>query len=404
MTTPVLLWEPDGKRIQQIALSLGCAGLVLCAVGASFDLKQFFHSYLMAFTSLAGLALGSLALWMIHNLTGGVWGLVLRRFLEAATRTFPFLALAFLPVAFALSHIYKWAELDVSQNDAQAQYLNVPFFLARTSGYFAAWLILSFFLNRWSAQQDRSDDPRPGQRMQALSGPGLAIFGLTVTFAAIDWIMSLDPTWSSTIFGALVATGQLLPALGLAIALATWFSVASGEGRVARKSQELLATRHSPLATVSLDAWNDLGSLLLTFVMLWSYMMFSQLLLIWSGNLPEEISYYLKRSAGGWQWIGVLLALFYFALPFVLLLSRKMKREPGRLRIVALIVVGMSFVHQFWMIAPVFSPGQFQVHWLDGAALMGVGGFWFAYYFWQLQARPLLPVHVPALEEGVNHA
>jgi len=385
MNTPRQLDWPNWQLLQRIALSVGCAGLVLCAAGAIFEPQQFFHSYLSAFTSWAGIALGSLALWMIHNLTGGSWGLVLRRFLEAATRTLPLLVLAFLPVAFALPHIYSWA--DIHEHNPRAHYLNVPFFLARTGFYFAAWLMLAFFLNRWSAQQDRISDPRPALRMQALSGPGLAIYGLTMTFTAVDWIMSLDPSWSSTIFGALVATGQMLPALGLAIALATWFGT------------------RPPLAEIATpDVWNDLGNLLLTFVMLWAYMMFSQLLIIWSGNLPEEISFYVIRSEGGWQWVGVMLAIFYFALPLVLLLSRDIKRKPERLRIVALAVVGMSFVHQFWMIAPVFSPRRFYLHWMDVTALAGLGGFWFSYFFWQLQARPLLPVHEPALEEAMSHA
>ena len=404
MTMPVQLSEPDWKRLQWIALSVGCAGLVLCTGGVFFDPKQFFHSYLLAFTYWTGIALGSLALWMLHNLTGGAWGFVLRRFLEAATRTFPLLVLAFLPVAFALPHIYSWAEpeqvANIHENNLQTQYLNVPFFLARTGIYFGSWLILSFFLNRWAAEQDRSPDPRPALRMQALSGPGLVIFGLTVTFAAVDWIMSLDPTWSSTIFGALVATGQMLPALGLTIALATWFRGAWGVGR--GPSDAPRSTVHGPRPTP--DAWNDLGSLLLAFVMLWTYLMFSQLLIIWSGNLPEEIPWYLIRSGGGWQWVAVMLAVFYFGLPFALLLSPNMKREPRRLRIVALTVVGMSIVHQFWMIAPVYSPRHFHVHWMDVAALIGLGGFWFSYYFWQLQTRPLHPVHVPAIEEGVSHA
>jgi hypothetical protein len=385
MNTPQQLDWLNWQRLQRIALSVGCAGLVLCAVGAIFEPQQFFHSYLSAFTSWAGIALGSLALGMIHNLTGGRWGLVLRRFLEAATRTLPLLVLAFLPVAFALPSIYSWT--DAHEHNPQAHYLNVPFFLARTGIYFAAWLMLAFFLNRWSAQQDRSADPRPALRMQALSGPGLVIYGLTMSFAAVDWIMSLDPDWSSTIFGVLVATGQMLPALGLAIALATWFGT------------------RPPLAEIATpDIWNDLGNLLLTFVMLWAYMMFSQLLIIWSGNLPEEISFYLIRSEGGWQWVGVMLAIFYFALPFVLLLSRDIKRKPERLRIVALAVVGMSFIHQFWMIAPVFSPRQIHLHWMDVTALAGVGGFWFWWFLWQLQARPLLPIHEPALTEAVSHA
>ena len=388
--TQQLDW-PDWRRLQGTALAVGVVGLALCAGGAVFDPDQFFHSYLTAFTSWTGIALGSLAMWMIHNLTGGHWGYVLRRFLEAATRTLPLLLLAFLPLAFTLPRIYSWVGPgefpDSHEHNPRPEYLNASFFLVRSGIYFTCWLVLEFFLNRWSAEQDRSADPRPALRMEALSGPGLVVYGLTVTFAAVDWIMSLDPHWSSTIFGAIVATGQFLPAFGLAIALASWFAV------------------RSPLAEVTnADIWNDLGGLLLAFVMFWAYMMFSQLLLVWSGNLPEEISWYLIRSEGGWQWVGAVLAVFYFALPFVLLLSRDIKREPRRLRIVALAVVGMSFVHQFWMIAPVYSRRQFQLHWLDAAALAGVGGFWFAYFFWQLQARPLIPVHFPALEEAVSHA
>ena len=384
--TPHFDW-PQRQRVQRTALAVGCAGLALCAVGALFDLDQFFRSYLAAFTSWLGIALGSLAVWMIHNLTGGHWGLVIRRFLEAATRTLPLLLVAFVPIAFALPRIYLWAG-PASLGDAEdyhprEHYLNVPFFLIRAGVYFTCWLTIVFLLNRFSRRQDETADPRLAEGMTSLSGPGLAIYGLTVTFAAVDWVMSLDPNWSSTIFGAIVATGQMLPAMGLAIALATWFA-----GR----------SPHSEL--VSADIWNDLGNLLLTFVMLWTYMMFSQLLLIWSGNLPEEISWYFVRSEGGWQLIGVVLAVFYFAFPFVLLLFRDIKREPKRLRIVALAVVGMSFVHQFWMVAPVFSPGHFRLHWMDLAALAGVGGFWLACFFWQLQTRPLVPVEM----EGAQHA
>jgi hypothetical protein len=405
MNTPLPLPGPDWKRLQWTSLYIGGAGLVLCAAGAFFDPQQFCRSYLIAFTAWTGIALGSLALWMLHNLTGGMWGLILRRFLEAATRTLPLLVLAFLPVALGLPEIYSWAghgdSALIDEHNAKPHYLNVPFFVTRTGIYFACWLALSFFLNRWSAEQDRSADPRPAERMEALSGPGLVIYALTVTLAAVDWIMSLEPAWSSTIFGVLVATGQMLPALGLAIALATWFA--------ARPSPHAFPAPHEGESgrgeeITTPENWNDLGSLLFAFVMLWTYMMFSQLLLIWSGNLPEEITYYLIRSDGGWQWVGVMLAVFYFGLPFALLLSRDVKRDPRKLRIVALALVGMSFIHQFWMIAPVFSPHQLLLHWMDVAALAGLGGFWFAYYFRQLQARPLLPVYWPKPAEEVSHA
>jgi hypothetical protein len=381
---------PEAQWFERIAMIAGCAGVAGCALGAVLRLDLFFHSYLFAFTSWLAIALGSLAIWMIHNLTGGYWGLVLRRFLEAATRTLPFLLLAFLPIAFMLPDIYPWARSgnpgETLEHNPRPEYLNVPFFLIRAGVYFACWLIIAFFLNRWSRQQDHTADPETEQRMHGLSGPGLVIYGMTVTFAAIDWIMSLQPNWSSTIFGAIVATGQMLPALALAIAFATWF-----------------ASRPPLRELVTPDIWNDLGNLLLAFVMLWTYMMFSQLLLIWSGNLPEEITWYLVRIEGGWLWVGVLLAVFYFALPFLLLLSRDIKREPRRLRIVALTVVAMSFVHQYWMIAPVFSPEEVYRFWMDIAAFVGLGGFWMFCFFWQLQTRPLIPLHLPAQQEEVAH-
>jgi len=210
---------------------------------------------------------------------------------------------------------------------------------------------------------------------------------LTVTFAAIDWLMSLEPQWYSTIFGAIVATGQMLPALAFAIAVLTFLA---GHPVVAQYA--------------TAQVWNDLGNLLLAFVMLWTYMSFSQFLLIWSGNLPEEIVWYLARAEGGWQIIAVVLAVCYFAVPFLLLLSRDIKRHPERLRILAISLVCMSVVHYFWLVAPAFSPRQFSLHWLDLATLVGVGGLWLAYFLRLVQARPLLPAHEPALEEELGHA
>jgi hypothetical protein len=180
----------------------------------------------------------------------------------------------------------------------------------------------------------------------------------------------------------------MLPALAVAIAAATFLA------------------KRPPLATLSSPAlWNDLGNLLLAFVMLWAYVVFSQFLLIWSGNLPEEISWYLARSEGGWTMIAVCLAVFNFVTPFMLLLSRDAKRNPDRLRFVALLVAAMSFVHQFWLISPAFSPGWLWLDWMDVAAVLGMGGLWLAYFLWQLQTRPTMPVHPDAAEpEALQHA
>ena len=381
MNEPTPFDWPAGRRWQQRLLIVGLIGAALCGWAAILDVEQLLRSYLFAYFCWLGISVGSLALWMLHHLTGGGWGSVLRRIWEAASRTLLLLAGLFVPIAVETSMLYPWAEMDAHELGAKAAYLNVPFFLARAAAYFAVWLGLAFLLNRWSAQHDRTGDPVYVQRAQQLSGPGLAICGLCVTFAAIDWVMSLEPEWYSTVFGALVAAGYLLAALAFAVAVATW-----------------LPTNDEK------DLWNDFGNLLLTFVMIWTYLSFSQYVLIWSGNLPEEIIWYLHRTEGGWQWIGLTLAIGYFALPFCLLLSPDVKRNPHRLRVVALIVVGMSIVHDYWLIAPSFSPGQFRLHWMDLITLISVGGLWLASFLRQLQARPIMPVHETLVEEDLHHA
>jgi hypothetical protein len=379
----------EAHPVQRLALALGGAGLAACALGAIWNTEQFFHSYLLAFITWLALGLGSLPLLMLHHLTGGRWGFVIRRMLEAASRTLPLMLLLFLPLVFGLSQNYSWARPEQTHENLQREiYLGIPFFLVRAGIYFAVWLTMMFLLNSWSAGHDRTGDPAFPRRAQQFSGPGLVLYGLTVTFAGIDWVMSLDAKWYSTIFGPVVATSQMLPALALAIAAATF-----------------LASR-PPLASVAIPAvWNDLGNLLLAFVMLWTYMAFSQFLLIWSGNLPEEISWYLARSEGGWIWIAVALAVFYFALPFLLLLSRDIKRNPAKLRVVALAVVAMSFVNHFWLIAPAFSPQALWLDWMDVAAMIGVGGLWLAVFLWQIQMHPILPLHPEIVaEEALHHA
>jgi hypothetical protein len=393
MSTATQTGETPFRTIALRALAAGGVGAALCALGCLIEetRPQFFRSYLMAFQYWLGLSLGALAIWLLHNLTGGRWGVVIRRLLEAATRVLPLMALLFVPLAFGLPHVYEWARPGAA-NDPHIgfkvkNYLNITFFLARVAVCFAIWVGIALLMNYWSAVQDRADDRRLARRVQTVSGPLLVLHGLAVTVAAIDWVMSLDPRWYSTIIGPLIGMGQLLPALALAVAAACW-----------------LAPRKPLADVVNPDVWNDLGNLLLAFVMLFSYLAFSQFLLIWAGNLPEEITWYLARGAGGWQFVAAALGLFYFALPFFLLLLRDIKRRPERLAWVALAVACVSFIHQLWLIAPAFSPRQFSLHWLDAAAMLGVGGLWVAEFFRQLQARPLVPVHNPTPAEVLGHA
>lgn len=377
-------------RIQQRSLIAGIAGAVLCAIGAFDSPTQFFHSYLMGYVFWLGIVLGSMAIMMLHHMTGGGWGLVIRRLLESATRTLPLMALLFIPLLFGLHRLYAWARPEeLAANELlqhKALYLNVPFFIVRAVIYFAIWALLIYFLNKWSREQDRTGNPKLVRRMQVLSGPGLVLYGLTVSFAAVDWLLSLDPEWFSTMYGLLIIAGQGLSALAFVIAVAMILSKRE-------PMSEVLAPTH----------FHDLGKLMLAFVMIWAYFAFSQFLIIWAGNLPEEIPWYVRRLQGGWQWVGILLILFHFGLPFLLLLSRDLKRHARKLAILASFVILIRFVDVFWLAAPEFSQDGFHLHWMDIAAPIGVGGLWLAFFSWQLKQRPLLPIKAPDLDAALEH-
>jgi len=323
---------------------------------------------------------------MLHHLVGGRWGFMIQRLLEAGIQTLPLMALLFIPLLFGLSVLYPWARPEVVAADPllqqKAAYLNIPFFIVRAAAYFAIWIFLGRLLTTWSLEQDRTADGSLTQRLQRLSGPGLLLYGLTVTFSAIDWIMSLEPKWYSTIFGTIFMVSYGLAALAYVIIVS------------------YLVRDEAPLTQVmSADRFHDLGNLLLAFVMLWAYLSFSQFLLIWSENLAEEIPWYLHRIGGGWEWVAIALIVFQFSLPFILLLSRTTKRSSRILSQVALAILFMHWLDVFWMIAPSFYPARFQLHWLDILAPIGIGGLWLAVFLRYLKARALLPLHDPRFEE-----
>ena len=375
--------------LRRVALVAGVAGAAALTAGGVTDHAQFFQSYLLGFLYWLGIGAGSLAILMIYHLTGGAWGAIIRRVLEAATRTLPLLAVLFVPLVFGLHDLYHWTHTDEMMADAVLQrktaYLNVPFFLARAAAYFVIWSALALLLNRWSRQQDERADPALIDRMRKLSGGGILLWGLATTFASFDWIMSLDPHWFSTIFGVLVAGGWGLSTLAFAIVSMRMLSRRGLVGDIFRPSYV-----------------NDLGSLLFAFVMLWAYFSFSQLLIIWSANLPEEITFYVRRRAGGWEWLSVVLVVLHFALPFLLLLSPAIKRNPRTLAAIAVLLLVMRWVDLQWQSAPNFHAAV-GAHWLDLAALVGVGGVWLAVFAWKLSGASLLPVHDPFLPEAIGH-
>ena len=380
---------PELKGLQGRLLMAGAAGAVVSIVGWFIEPTQFFQSYLMAYMLCLGVTLGCLALGMIHQLSGGAWGVLIRRPIGAAVRVIPIMTVLFLPIVLGMSHLYIWTSADLVAHDEALQhkhlYLNVPFFLVRAAFYFLVWNGLSYFLNTWSLEQDKDPDPKLALRMQRLSGFGLLAYGLTITFASFDWLMSLEPHWFSTIYGVLIIGGQGLSALAFLIIVMVWLS------------------RRAPIdAIVVPQHFHDLGNLTLAFVMLWAYFSFSQYLIIWSGNLPAEIAWYLHRLQTGWRFVGVTLVIFHFAVPFAVLLSRTVKREGELLVKVAIGILIVRLIDLFWLIAPEFHQHGVSVSWLDVVLPLTLGSLWLGCFVWQLRGRAILPVHDPEFEETLG--
>ena len=295
----------------------------------------------------------------------------------------------FLPIVVGARHLYIWTHADVVAADEALQhkqlYLNTPFWIVRAILYFAVWNALSYVLNRWSAEQDRTADPRIARKMQLVSAGGLVAYGVTITFASFDWLMSLEPRWYSTIYGVLVMGGQGLSALAFLIVTIVWLS------------------RRAPLDRIIVAShFHDVGNLMLAFVMLWAYFSFSQYLIIWAGNLPAEIAWYQHRLQTGWRAVGVALVLFHFAVPFVLLLSRVIKRTPDLLVKVALGVLFVRLIDLFWLIAPEFHMQGLAISWLDVVLPIALAAVWLGCFVRQLRGRAILPVHDPQFDEALG--
>ena len=378
------------RRVSMIALVIGVLLLLIFFVGAVQDRNQFFHAYLAGFIFWTGITLGSLALLMLQHLTGGAWGLVIRRVLEASTRTLPLILILFIPIAFGLRHIYIWTNLGaMSESPAlytkATRYLNPSFFLTRAAIYFAVWSLLAIVLNWLSLEQDRTADPSFGKRLRMISGPGLVLFVLTVTFASIDWVMSLDPSWSSTIFGFIFVAAWTMSGLAFTILATSWLSQREPMNSVVRPSH-----------------FHDLGNLLLALVMLWTYFAFSQYLIIWSGNLPEETTWYVARKHGGWGVIALVIAILQFVFPFLALLSRATKASSQKLAMLVLLILVMRVADVIWLIEPTFNRERFHLSWMDVIAPLAMGGLWLATFSWQLQKRALIPINDPQLEQALE--
>jgi hypothetical protein len=388
------------RKISQRSLVIGVVFALISGALAFLRPDEFYRAYLLGFMCWLGVALGSMAIVMIRHLTGGGWGTVIRRILGAAMRTLPVLAILFIPIIIAVGQhrIYPWAMPLESIQDThirehlekhsfiKASYLNFSGFFIRAFLYFAIWNVLSFLLSKWSKQTDHAGAPDNSGRFKAVAGPGLILYGFTISFAAIDWVMSLDPSWISTIFGLLILIGEVLSAMCFAVVV------------------ERILFNYKPMSEMlTPDFVHDHGKWMLTFIMVWAYFSFAQWLIIWAGNLPAEITFYLKRLSNGWGSIGLFLVLFHFAIPFALLLSRPFKRDIRKLVWLAVWMMLMRYLDLFWIIEPNFSK-TLTVTIADIVVPIAIGGIWLWYFFRNLAALPLLPAYDPDAHEVLQPA
>ncbi|HEY4360023.1 MAG TPA: hypothetical protein VGN17_03600 [Bryobacteraceae bacterium] len=368
---------------QSRSLLAGLSGVLLCVTAFLLDRTQFLRSYLFAYMFWTGMAMGCLGILLLHHTVGGKWGMVIRRLCEAGARTLPYMAILFLPIAAAIPVLYVWARPEAAADALlakKAAYLNVPFFLVRAAAYFAIWTLYASLLSRWSAEQDRTGDPRLMGRMRAASAPGLVVFTVTATFAFVDWVMSLEPHWFSTVYGAMFLMGEVLEAFALVIALVIVLS-------------QMEPLRHH----VTPQHLHDLGNMMFAFTVLWAYLAFSQYLIIWAGNLPEEIPWYVRRLGQGWGAVAVIIVLFHFCVPFLLLLQRDIKRHARRLFRVCMLLIVVRLIDVYWVVKPSFE-NRIHVQWTDFVTPLSVGGLWLALFFWQLNRTELVPIKDPRLE------
>ncbi len=328
---------------------------------------QFYRSYLFAYLFWIGLTLGCLAIVMLHHLMGGEWGICVRRFSEAGAMAAPLMLVLFIPIALGLRHLYPWAHPEEMAHDSVLQhkqpYLNIGFFLLRAAIYFLVWIAMSWRLWSGSLALDRELDPRLARRLHSLSAGGMLIYFVTMSFATLDWIMSREPHWYSTVIGFQVICGQGVTAVSFLILM-------------------LISLRNRPPFRdfVRRETYNDLGNLLLTLVILWTYMSFVQLLICWMGNKQEEISWYVQRLNNGWWGIGIILVLFHFLVPFFTLLIRDAKRNVRLMIWLCSALLFLRLLDFFFMIAP-SGPQKYplvhqSVSWLDVVLPIALGGIW----------------------------
>ena len=380
--TPSDSLRPQMDRVQKSALFIGVLALVVSAIGLFTDRAHFWQSYLFAYIFWSGLTLGCLGIFFLHNVVGGNWGVAIRRLVEAGLKNLWITAVFAVPLFFALTTLYKWTDASYRAEHFavghKAAYLNPTFFIARTVLYFAIWLFSGLQILKMANEHDRTGDPALFLKIKRRSAPALLVFVLTTTYAFIDWIMSLEPDWYSTIYAWMFTVGEVLLTFSFLVAVLV-----------------LLSKREPFAGFLTRQHYHDIGNLMLAFTMLWAYMSFAQFLIIWAENLPDEIPWYVRRFSGGWGYIAWSISIFHFFVPFFLLLLRMIKTRPYRLRRLAIWIIIVRMLDVFWVVEPAFRQRGLEVYWTDLVALIGLGGIWLAVFISNLKSRPLLASHDP---------
>jgi hypothetical protein len=379
----------ETKPFVKISLLAGIVGLAFAVIGYFVDAKQFYYSYLNAFVFWTTLMLGGLFFTMLHHISGAVWSTVLRRLLESFMITVPIMALFFVPIIFGIHDLYHWSHEDLVSNDVLLQkksaYLNPTFFIIRTVFYFVIWYLLAKNLHKISLQQDSEIKTDHIKRMRTWSAPGIVLFALTITFAAFDWLMSLDAHWYSTIFGVYIFAGSFL---GF-----TAFLILTG---LSLRKKGILEN------TITTEHYHDLGKFLFAFTIFWGYMAFSQYFLIWYANIPEETIWYQHRWEGSWKYITLLLVFGHFLIPFIGLMPRAAKRNLNYLKLMCMWILLMHFFDLYWIIMPTLSEHGIHFSWMDVVTFIGIGGIFLWYFWFRYLSNALVPINDPQLNNSVT--
>ena len=379
----------DKGRFGSIALVVGVAGLVLTLAGLFIDKEQFFYSYHVAFAYWITIALGMLFFTLLHHVTGAVWSIVLRRASEAMIMTLPVLFIFFLPMLFGSHTLFHWTHAEAVAEDHLLQwksgYLNLTFFIIRAVLFFGIWTALAYFLNKYSLAQDRDGAPGNQARMRKLSAVGMFLYAFSSTFAAFDWLMSMNPHWYSTMFGVYIFVGGFLASLTF---MTVFYQHLKGRGVLAD--------------AVTIDHYHDLGRMIFAFTVFWAYIGGSQYFLIWYANIPEETVWFLQRWENGWKPVSMLLILLHFAVPFITLAFYAMKRNLVVLRVIATLLVVMHYVDMYWLIMP-NRDGGLHLSWMDLTAVAGIGGIILWMFYTRFAKHPLVPVRDPKLADSLAH-